>query len=41
MSAQQQQKRDALCVLDNALTIRIAMAQADWAAVSAPRIDQQ
>ncbi|WP_029107869.1 CotH kinase family protein [Mycobacterium sp. URHD0025] len=35
MSAQQQQKLDALYALDNVLTIRIAMAQADWDAVRA------
>ncbi|MBX8686681.1 spore coat protein CotH [Mycobacterium sp. 20091114027_K0903767] len=33
MSAQQQQKLDALYALDNVLTIRITMAQADWDAV--------
>ncbi|WKG02266.1 CotH kinase family protein [Mycolicibacterium sp. HK-90] len=30
MSAQQQEKLDALYALDNVLTIRITMAQADW-----------
>lgn len=33
MSVQQQKKLDALYAIDNVLTVRIAMAQADWEAV--------
>lgn len=33
MSVQQQKKLDALYAIDNVLTVRIAMAQADWDAV--------
>jgi hypothetical protein len=39
MSAQQQKKLDALYALDNVLTVRIAMAQADWDAVRTEQPD--
>ncbi|MBN3510081.1 CotH kinase family protein [Mycolicibacterium septicum] len=39
MSAQQQEKLDALYAIDNVLTVRIAMAQADWDAVRTEQPD--
>ncbi|MFV8162752.1 CotH kinase family protein [Mycobacterium sp. 134] len=39
MSAQQQKKLDALYATDNVLTVRIAMAQADWDAVRTEQPD--